>query len=59
MKADTLNNIKNIVSYIPVLGILLIVMSIPFGYNTIQKVGHCILGLGYLTDYIVNKRWVE
>ena len=37
MKSDTINRIKSLISYLPVLGILLIVMSMPFGYNLSKK----------------------
>lgn len=57
MKSDTINKITVFISYLPVLGILLIVMSMPFGYNPIQKTGHYLFSCSYVLDYMCNTRW--
>ena len=59
MKVYWLNLIRSIVSYIPVLGILLIIMSFPFGYNVFERIGHYMLGTGFVLDYVLNKRWLD
>lgn len=59
MKVYFFNVIRSIVSYIPVLGILLILISFPFGYNVFERIGHYMLGIGFVLDYVLNKRWLE
>ena len=48
---------KSVLAYIPVIGLLMVVAAMPFGYGTLQRTGHYILGIGYALDYIVNARW--
>lgn len=57
MKTYLLNLLKCIISYIPIIGIMLIIMSLPFGYNIFERVGHYTLGIGFVLDYLINKRW--
>ena len=58
-KLEMINLVRNVVSYLPVIGLLLIIISTPFGYNIVQKTGHFMFGIGYVLDYSLNKRWVN
>ena len=48
---------KSILAFVPVVGLLIVAASMPFGYSNIQRTGHYILGIGYVLDYVVNQRW--
>ena len=45
------------VAWLPVLGLLMVLSALPFGWSGYQRIGLYILGLGYIADYIANKRW--
>lgn len=48
---------NEMISWLPVLGLLMLLSAIPFGWSAYQRISLYILGVGYLTDYIVNRRW--
>jgi O-antigen ligase len=54
---DTINRIKSIVSYLPILGIILLISAIPFHYGWYHRISLYILTFTYILDYIANQRW--
>lgn len=52
-----LQKIKNIVSFFPVIGLLLLVGSLPFHYGWFQRISLYIIAVAYPIDYICNQRW--
>ena len=49
--------VKNGVSYLPMIGLLLLVAALPFQYGWVQRTALYILGISYPIDYILNRRW--
>ena len=49
--------VKNGVSYLPMIGLLLLVAALPFQYGWVQRTALYILGISYPIDYILNHRW--
>ena len=48
---------RELVAWVPVVGLLMVISAIPFGWSDYQRVALYIAGLGYVLDYAVNKRW--
>ncbi|MGM9837081.1 MAG: O-antigen ligase family protein [Paludibacteraceae bacterium] len=48
---------KDIIAYIPVLGLLMLVAAMPFGFGTFQRMALYVLAIGFVLDYAVNRRW--
>ena len=48
---------KHILSYLPVLGLLMVISAIPYGWSVYQRVGCLVLVGGYVSDYVANRRW--
>ena len=51
------NSVKTIISYSPIVGLLLWLMSMPFSYGHWQRTSLYIASIGYVLDYLLNKRW--
>jgi len=51
--------VKDIIQWWPVVGLLMLISSLPFGWNLYQCISLCILGSGYVIDYFVNKEWLQ
>lgn len=49
--------LRTLIAYLPVVGMLVLVASLPFGYSEVRRTGHYLLGIGYVLDYVVNCRW--
>ena len=57
MQTMTSHAVKNIISYLPIVGLLCVVGCMPFYYGPLQRWSlYIALGL-YIIDYIINKRW--
>lgn len=54
-----MNRLKQLSAYIPSIGILLILCSLPFPYGGFQRYSLYIAGIGYLIDFGLNRRWRE
>lgn len=52
-----MDTIKQIVAYLPTLGILLALLVLPLPYGAVQRFAWIFAGTGYLIDYIWNRRW--
>ena len=50
---------REIVAWLPVIGFLMVLSAIPFGWSDYQRIGLYVLGAGYFSDYIVNRRWTS
>ena len=37
----------------------MVLSAIPFGWSDYQRIGLYVLGAGYFSDYIVNRRWTS
>lgn len=48
---------KKIIEWLPVIGILMLISSIPYGWSWYQSVSCWLLGLGYLSYVIAFKKW--
>lgn len=46
-------------AYIPAVGMLMVLASLPYHYGWVQRIGLYLAGLGYLLDAVVNTRWRE
>lgn len=53
------NQWREIVAWLPVLGLLMVLSALPFGWSGYQRIGLFVLGIGYVADYICNKRWQQ
>ncbi len=49
--------IRQITSYLPLLGILFLVATLPFPFGPVQRIALYVLAIGYVLDYVVNQRW--
>ena len=54
-----MDKLKQLSAYIPSIGILLILCSLPFPYGNFQRYSLYAAGIGYLIDYGLNQRWRE
>lgn len=52
-------SISTLISYLPVVGVLLLVATWPFPYGNIQRVILYFTGVAYIADYICNRRWQQ
>lgn len=59
MKNEVLNYIRNIVSYLPVIGLVCLSSSILFTYGPYQRISLFIFAFAYPLDYICNLRWKQ
>lgn len=50
-------HIHTVVAYLPVVGFLLLIASLPFHYDWVQRLSLYILGISYPIDYLYNRRW--
>ena len=48
---------RDMVAWLPVIGLLMVISAMPYGWSAYQRIGLYVLGVGYVADYIVNKRW--
>ena len=48
---------RSLIAYLPVVGMLVLVASLPFEYSEVRRTGHYLLGIGFGLDYVVNRRW--
>lgn len=55
--SDIYTIVKNGISYLPVVGMLMLVAALPFQYGWVQRTALYILGISYPIDYILNRRW--
>lgn len=53
----TQEKINNVVSYLPAVGLLALMATLPFHYGSAQRIALYWLALAYPIDYIVNRRW--
>lgn len=53
----TQEKINNVVSYLPVVGLLALIATLPFHYGSAQRIALYWLAAAYPIDYIVNRRW--
>ena len=49
--------VGNLISYLPVVGVLVLLGTIPFLYGNVQRIALYWIAATYPLDYIVNKRW--
>ncbi len=49
--------LKKIISYLPVIGLLMVVATLPFRFGAVQRISLFFAGISYILDYVVNKRW--
>ena len=54
-----MSRIKNSISYLPVIGFLFLIASLPFYYGWFQRAALYILGVSYVIDYVINQRWKD
>ena len=54
-----IDKIRDIISYLPFICIMMIVALFPFRYTDIHRVLFYGLAVTYLLDYIINRRWME
>ena len=54
-----MNKLKNYITYIPAVGILMVVASLPYHYGWLQRIGLYLSGIGYICDWLLNTRWRE
>jgi len=52
-----IHQLKKIVSYLPVIGLLLLLCALPFHYGWLQRLSLYIIGISFPIDYIYNQRW--
>lgn len=52
-----MDKLKHIISYLPLLSILLIMSLLPFHYSALQRFAMYSLAVTYVFDYCVNARW--
>ncbi len=57
VRDKTIRFLREVIAWVPALGILMVVVSLPFHYNWLQRWGLYFAGIGYLVDYAVNCRW--
>lgn len=50
-------HIHTVIAYLPVVGFLLLIASLPFHYDWVQRLSLYILGISYPIDYLYNRRW--
>lgn len=55
----TMNILKNAISYLPFISILLIIALFPFRYGALQRTAMYSLAVVYVLDYFINCRWLE
>ena len=56
-KMFQLTKLIQLVPYIPVLGMMLVFASLPFGFTKFQRISLFIFGIGYLLDLLLFKRF--
>ncbi len=49
--------IRKIISYLPLLGLLFLVATLPFPFGPMQRLALYVSATGYLLDYVVSQRW--
>lgn len=54
---DKIAFIQKVISYIPVLGMMLVFASLPFGFSKFQRISLIIMGVGFVLDLLVSSRW--
>ena len=52
-----MDKLKHICSYLPTIGLLIAIFSLPYHYGALQRTGLYIAGIGFVVDYLVNMRW--
>ena len=52
-----LQRLKQIASYLPVLGVILLSTALPFHYGGYQRFSLYFLAVTHVLDYVVNQRW--
>ena len=50
---------RELVAWLPVLGLLMVLSALPFGWSDYQRIGIYVLGIGYVADYSCNQRWKQ
>lgn len=50
--------INSLVSYLPVVGLLILIAALPFQYGWVHRTALYILCIGYPIDYVINRRWI-
>jgi len=53
----TWNQWREIIAWLPVIGLLMVLSALPFGWSDYQRIGLYVLGVGYVADYVCNMRW--
>ena len=48
---------REVFAWLPIAGILMVIYSLPYHYNEMQRMGLYLTGVGYISDYLVNARW--
>lgn len=48
---------QELVAWVPVIGLLMVISSIPFEWSAYHRIAVYVLGIGFAADYIVNQRW--
>ena len=49
--------VKNIVAWLPVVGLWMLLCSFPFGNSLVRRLSYWVLAIGYIADYAINRRW--
>ncbi len=49
--------IRKIISYLPLIGLLSLVATLPFPFGPMQRIALYMSAIGYLLDYVINQRW--
>lgn len=50
--------LSSLIAYIPVLGIVMLAVALPFRYGWVQRTALYMAGIGYLIDFVYNRRFV-
>lgn len=49
--------LSSLIAYIPVLGIVMLAVALPFRYGWVQRTALYMAGIGYLIDFMYNRRF--
>lgn len=56
-KKQLIEALKTAVAYIPMVGLMVVIFSLPFYYGALQRFGLYTYVAGFFLDYAVNRRW--
>lgn len=52
-----MEKLKQLFAYIPTVGLLMLLCALPFPYSSFQRFSLYVAGIGYIVDYVLNRRW--